>query len=140
MNKLIRRIAGVMMAAVTALSLAGCSGEQRIMFGTGGTAGTYYAYGGVLAQAMRNYAGIRVTAVSTGGSKANIQTIQDGDFQLGFTQSDVLDYAWDGTPSRRTVRHMISVSSAPYMMRPFSCSPWTRISNRFMTSRERVYP
>ena len=99
MNKLIRRIAGVMMAAVTALSLAGCSGEQRIMFGTGGTAGTYYAYGGVLAQAMRNYAGIRVTAVSTGGSKANIQTIQDGDFQLGFTQSDVLDYAWDGTRS-----------------------------------------
>jgi TRAP transporter TAXI family solute receptor len=67
-----------------------------MMFGTGGTAGTYYAYGGVLAQYMKNYAGVRVTAVSTGGSKVNIQSIQDGDFQLGFSQSDVLTYAWEG--------------------------------------------
>ena len=27
----------------------------------------------------------------------NLQSIQDGDFQLGFTQSDVLTYAWNGT-------------------------------------------
>lgn len=27
----------------------------------------------------------------------NIQSIQDGDFQLGFTQSDVMSYGWDGT-------------------------------------------
>ena len=77
--------------------LSGCGNGQRMMFGTGGTAGTYYAYGGVLAQYMREYAGIRVTAVSTGGSKVNLQSIQDGDFQLGFTQSDVLTYAWNGT-------------------------------------------
>ena len=38
-----------------------------------------------------------VTAVSTGGSKVNIQSIQDGDFQLGFCQSDVLTYAWEGS-------------------------------------------
>ena len=77
------------------LSLTGC-GEERMMFGTGGTAGTYYAYGGVIAQYMTNYGGVKVTAVSSGGSKANIQTIQDGDFQLGFTQSDVMAYAWNG--------------------------------------------
>jgi TRAP transporter TAXI family solute receptor len=94
-----RKTICVLLAAVSALTFAGCSSERRMMFGTGGTAGTYYAYGGVLAQAMRNYAGIRVTAVSTGGSKANIQTIQDGDFQLGMTQSDVLTYAWEGTRS-----------------------------------------
>src|SRR3712207_2858562 len=46
---------------------------------------------------MKNYAGVRVTAVSTGGSKVNIQSVQDKDFQLGFTQSDVMTYAWDGT-------------------------------------------
>ena len=68
-----------------------------MMFGTGGTAGTYYAYGGIIAQYMTNYADCKVTAVSTGGSKANIQSIQDGDFQLGFTQSDVMAYAWEGT-------------------------------------------
>ena len=40
-----------------------------------------------------------MTAVSTGASKVNIQSIEDGDFQLGFTQSDVMAYAWDGTKS-----------------------------------------
>lgn len=69
------------------------------MFGTGGTAGTYYSYGGVIAQYMTNYADIKVTAVSTGGSKVNAQSVQDGDFQLGFIQSDVMDYAWNGTKS-----------------------------------------
>ncbi len=69
------------------------------MFGTGGTAGTYYAYGGILAQYMTNFANTKVTAVSTGGSKVNIQSIQDGDYQLGFAQSDVLAYAWEGTKS-----------------------------------------
>lgn len=78
--------------------LTGCGGN-RMMFGTGGTAGTYYAYGGVIAQYITNYAGVKVTAVSTGGSKVNIQSVQDGDFQLGFTQSDVMAYAWEGTKS-----------------------------------------
>lgn len=88
----------VMTMVVTCLS--GCGGgKKRMMFGTGGTAGTYYAYGGVLAQYMRNYAGVRVTAVSTGGSKVNIQSVQDGDYQLGFAQSDVMTYAWNGTRS-----------------------------------------
>lgn len=80
------------------LVLSGC-GQTRMMFGTGGTAGTYYAYGGVLAQYITNYSDARVTAVSSGGSKVNIQSIQDGDFQLGFTQSDVCAYAWNGTKS-----------------------------------------
>ncbi len=79
--------------------LTGCSSKNRMMFGTGGTAGTYYAYGGVIAQYLTKFADSKVTAVSTGGSKVNIQSIQDGDFQLGFTQSDVMAYAWDGVKS-----------------------------------------
>lgn len=75
------------------------AGTSRMMFGTGGTAGTYYSYGGVIAQYMTSYADVKVTAVSTGASKVNIQSIEDGDFQLGFTQSDVMAYAWDGTKS-----------------------------------------
>lgn len=78
--------------------ISGCS-ANRMMFGTGGTAGTYYSYGGVIAQYMTEYAGVKVTAVSTGASKANLQSIQDGDFQLGFTQTDVMAYAWNGTRS-----------------------------------------
>lgn len=95
-----RKLLCMMLILTLALVFGGCGGTgSRMMFGTGGTAGTYYSYGGVLAQYMRKYAGVKVTAVSTGGSKVNIQSIQDGDFQLGFSQSDVLTYAWEGSRS-----------------------------------------
>lgn len=95
-----KRIAKVLMSLLVAASmLCGCAHGERLMFGTGGTAGTYYAYGGVIAQYITNYADAKVTAVSTGGSKVNVQSIQDGDFQLGFVQSDVMAYAWAGTKS-----------------------------------------
>ncbi|MDO4490876.1 MAG: TAXI family TRAP transporter solute-binding subunit [Lachnospiraceae bacterium] len=95
-----RRIAAVLASVLlTGSLLTGCGSRERMMFGTGGTAGTYYAYGGIIGQYIHNYADVKVTAVSTGGSKVNIQSVQDGDFQLGFTQSDVMAYAWEGTKS-----------------------------------------
>jgi len=68
-----------------------------MVMGTGGTQGTYYGYGGVLGQYIKNNAGINVTVVSTDGSKANIQGIDAGNYQLGTVQSDVMAYAWEGT-------------------------------------------
>lgn len=84
------------------LSLAACGGgasATKMTMGTGGSAGTYYGYGGVLGQYIKNKAGIDVTVVATDGSKANIQGIQSGDYQLGTVQSDVMAYAWEGTRS-----------------------------------------
>ena len=68
----------------------------KMTMGTGGTSGTYYAFGGVLGQYIKNKAGIDVTVVATDGSKADIQGIDAGDYQLGTVQSDVMAYAWDG--------------------------------------------
>ena len=84
------------------LSLTACGGgasATKMTMGTGGSAGTYYGYGGVLGQYIKNKAGIDVTVVATDGSKANIQGIQSGDYQLGTVQSDVMAYAWEGTRS-----------------------------------------
>ena len=101
MRKQMRRAVVSILLVVCMLALSGCGG-QRMMMGTGGTAGTYYAFGGVLAQYMKNYTGYSVTAVSTAASKANIQSIGDGDYQMGFTQSDVMTYAWEGSKSFET--------------------------------------
>ena len=100
MKKLLRNICCLCLAAMMP-ALAGCGGT-RMMMGTGGTSGTYYAFGGVLAQYMKNYTDYSVTAVSTAASKANIQSIGDGDYQIGFTQSDVMNYAWEGSRSFET--------------------------------------
>ena len=99
-NKKQRKVLCVILA-MSLFILSGCGG-QRLMMGTGGTSGTYYAFGGVLAQYMKNHTDYSVTAVSTAASKANIQSIGDGDYQIGFTQSDVMNYAWDGSRSFET--------------------------------------
>ena len=100
-----RRLIALLLALVTVFALTACGGGEeggkakptRMTMGTGGTAGTYYSYGGVLGQYIKNKAGINVTVVSTDGSKANIQGIQAGNYQLGTVQSDVMAYAWEGT-------------------------------------------
>jgi len=92
-------ISGVL-ALTMALMLAACGGSAgKMTMGTGGTTGTYYGYGGVLGQYIKNNTGMDVVVVSTDGSKANIQGIAAGDYQLGTVQSDVMAYAWDGTRS-----------------------------------------
>ena len=94
-----KKLIALVLVLVMALSLAACGGASKMTMGTGGTAGTYYAYGGVLGQYIKNHADIEVVVVSTDGSKANIQSIDAGDYQLGTVQSDVLAYAWEGTRS-----------------------------------------
>ena len=96
-----KKMLAIVMALVMALSLAACGsgGSTKMTMGTGGTSGTYYAFGGVLGQYIKNNAGIDVTVVSTDGSKANIESIDSGDYQLGTVQSDVMAYAWAGSRS-----------------------------------------
>ena len=95
----IKKILSLVLAIALVASLAACSGSARMNMGTGGATGTYYGYGGVLGQYIKNNAGIDVVVVSTDGSKANIQGIDAGDYQLGTVQSDVMAYAWGGTRS-----------------------------------------
>lgn len=97
-----KKMLAIVLALVLVVSLVACGGGtagSKMTMGTGGTAGTYYGYGGVLGQYIKNNAGISVTVVSTDGSKANIQGIDAGNYQLGTVQSDVMAYAWDGIRS-----------------------------------------
>ena len=96
-----KKMLAIVLALTMALSLAACGsgGSAKMTMGTGGTSGTYYAFGGVLGQYIKNNAGIDVTVVSTDGSKANIESIDSGDYQLGTVQSDVMAYAWAGSRS-----------------------------------------
>ncbi len=95
-----KKIISIVLSLVLVLALTACGGVgTKMTMDTGGTAGTYYGYGGVLGQYITNNAGVNVTVVSTDGSKANIQGIDAGNYQLGTVQSDVMSYAWDGTRS-----------------------------------------
>ena len=95
-----KKFFAIVLVLAMALMMAACGAAgSKMTMGTGGTSGTYYGYGGVLGQYIKNNAGIDVTVVSTDGSKANIQGIDAGNYQLGTVQSDVMAYAWEGTRS-----------------------------------------
>lgn len=99
-----KKTLSIVLCLVLALVLVACGGSSagKMTMGTGSTSGTYYAFGGVLGQYIKNNANIDVTVVSTDGSKANIQGIAAGDYQLATVQSDVMAYAWEGTRSFET--------------------------------------
>ncbi|MBR1709501.1 MAG: TAXI family TRAP transporter solute-binding subunit [Clostridia bacterium] len=67
-----------------------------LTFTTGGTAGTYYAYGTVLAQYITSNTDVPVTAIAGNGSAANIDLLDLGDAQLALVQNDVAGYAYNG--------------------------------------------
>ena len=95
---------------------AGTGAASALMFGTGGESGTYYAFGGVLASYVTGNSDVSVTAVTSDGSKANIEDLAAGDVQIAFAQSDVLSYAYNGERLFTSPVKGFSVVAALYMM------------------------
>ena len=103
----IKRGAAIAFAGAVVVSLAIAQDVKFFRIGTGGTAGTYYPIGGLLANAISNPPGSRpcaeggscgvpgmvATAVASNGSVANINGITSGQMESGFTQSDVAYWA-----------------------------------------------
>ena len=94
---------------------AGTGSAAELIFGTGGESGTYYGFGGVLASYVTSNTDYAVTAVTSGGSKANIEDLSAGDVQLGFVQSDVMSYAYNGERLFDAKVEGFSVVAALYM-------------------------
>jgi TRAP transporter TAXI family solute receptor len=104
----------LLLGAQGAMGAARAQGPQEIVFfriGTGGTAGTYFPIGGLIANAISNPPGSRpcadggscgvpglvATAVASNGSVSNAAGIAANTMQSGFVQSDVAFWAHTGT-------------------------------------------
>jgi TRAP transporter TAXI family solute receptor len=93
-ERIMKKVVSLVIALVLALSCTAALAE--LTFTTGGTSGTYYAFGNVLAQYITNNSDVQVTAVSGNGSADNIDKLDLEDAQLGFVQNDVANYAYNG--------------------------------------------
>lgn len=92
-----KKLFALAMATVMILSLAACGGgSKELTFITGGEQGTYYAFGNVLAGQISDRTKTAVNAIAGKGSKGNIEAMNAGDAQMGFVQSDVMAYAFNG--------------------------------------------
>ena len=121
-DKMKKKLIAILMAALLVLALAACSGGgnggsgggstptnapaseapaagEKLTMGTGGESGTYYAFGGVLANYIGQNSNLSINVVSTGGTAANITGMHDGLYDLATVKSDVSTYAYFGTNS-----------------------------------------
>ena len=91
-----RIIVGLAAASLLALASTGAQAQQFFRIGTGGTAGTYYPVGGMIANAVSQPGKIVVTAQASNGSLANVTGIAGGALESGFSQADVANWAFTG--------------------------------------------
>lgn len=97
---MISRRATIGLTIMGAAGLAGIAAAQAPAFfriGTGGTAGTYYPVGGMIANAVSDPPGLVMTAVASNGSVANVNAIVSAASESGFVQADVAYWAYSGT-------------------------------------------
>lgn len=119
MKKTMKMVGMACVAVISTMVLAACGGSASgtnantntsgaastnasagsgIKMATGGTTGTYYAFGGVVAQAVGQLVdGTNIVVHSSGASKANIFEIADGIADMAIVQNDVAYYAYNGT-------------------------------------------
>ena len=122
-------------AETTAAAAAAPSGDaQKLTMGTGGTTGTYYAFGGVIANVLNSKdIGVNINVQSTGASKANIYLVNDGEADLAIVQNDVMDMlTTELTSSQKKAQQKISQQLQPSTLR-FARSYPPAISNLSLT-------
>ncbi|MEA4848446.1 MAG: TAXI family TRAP transporter solute-binding subunit [Clostridiaceae bacterium] len=86
---------------VVSAGLAGCAPQKtNLILATGGTSGTYYPFGGSMAQIFNSkIENMNVTAQATGASVENLKLIGQKEAELAIVQNDMTDYAYNGTES-----------------------------------------
>lgn len=97
MKRLISICAAVLF--VIGAGAAGAAAENvNLILATGGTAGTYYPFGGAMAKIWNSkIPGMNAVAQTTGASGENIRLINKKEVELALVQSDTLDQAWNAT-------------------------------------------
>jgi TRAP transporter TAXI family solute receptor len=90
------KYAAILGAATAAGGRAALAQVQFFRIGTGGTGGTYYPVGGLIANAISTDK-LNASAVATNGSVANVNGIVGGSMESGFSQADVNFWAHTGT-------------------------------------------
>ena len=105
-----KKLFAILMAAMILLCCVACGGGNdtptptptpgtdtpvSLTVGTGGTAGTYYAYTNAVGMILGEATGYSYNVISTGGSVANINGIEDGDYNMAIVQNDTMIKAYN---------------------------------------------
>jgi TRAP transporter TAXI family solute receptor len=81
---------------VAGLASTAAAADIKMVLATGGTAGTYYPFGGGMAKIWNSkIPGMNMTAQATGASVENVRLVNRGEAELAIVQSDTIDFAFN---------------------------------------------
>lgn len=89
----------LVIALLMTIFMTACSTPKtNLILATGGTTGTYYPFGGAMANIFNTkIENMNVTAQATGASVENCKLLGKNEAELAILQNDMLDYAYNGT-------------------------------------------
>jgi uncharacterized protein len=94
-----KRVFGVCVAVLFLMgAVASVYAADNLVLATGGTAGTYYPFGGAMAKIWNSkIKDMNVTAQTSGASAENVRLVNKKEVELALVQSDTLDFAFNAT-------------------------------------------
>ncbi|MFD1064613.1 TAXI family TRAP transporter solute-binding subunit [Oceanobacillus locisalsi] len=69
---------------------------EMIQIATGGTSGTYYPLGGEMASIISDNTDVSADAISSNASAENVLSLENGDVEIAFVQTDVVAHGVEG--------------------------------------------
>jgi TRAP transporter TAXI family solute receptor len=97
-KKIISTGAVILSALLMFSACSKANAQKDYILATGGTSGTYYPFGGAIANIWNTKIdNMNVTAQATGASAENLRLINKGEAEFATVQNDVMDYAYHGT-------------------------------------------
>ncbi|MCL2842689.1 MAG: TAXI family TRAP transporter solute-binding subunit [Oscillospiraceae bacterium] len=98
-KKVIACLAMVLCILLVAGACGGDGGgaQTRLIMATGGTGGTYYPFGGVMAGVINNTTDLQISPNASGASVDNLRQIAAGDAHIALAQNDASYYAFTAT-------------------------------------------
>jgi hypothetical protein len=92
-----KKLFGFGMAVLLVIGAAAAvQAADNLVLATGGTAGTYYPFGGAMAKIWNSkIKDMNVTAQTSGASGENVRLINKKEVELALVQSDTLDFAFN---------------------------------------------
>jgi TRAP transporter TAXI family solute receptor len=94
-----KKVFGVYVAVLFLMgAVATVYAADNLVLATGGTAGTYYPFGGAMAKIWNSkIKDMNVTAQTSGASAENVRLVNKKEVELALVQSDTLDFAFNAT-------------------------------------------
>jgi len=111
-----KRLISVCVAVLFVIgAVASVQAADNLVLATGGTAGTYYPFGGAMSKIWNSkIKDMNVTAQTSGASGENVRLINKKEVELALVQSDTLDFAFNAKEAFKEPLKGMSVIAVIY--------------------------